>query len=260
MSTRSFAFEVAKSAAFLAGRRIRTATNTSALEQKSSFADIVTKTDQEIDFLIRNFLEHSCPDIYVRSEESGGQYRDREFIVDPIDGTLNFSHGYNEFAVSIGYWEQGIPVAGVVYDPIQERFYEAIEGGGAYVNGSKITVSSRYALNESLLGSGWPYDKQQVAIAGGIITRVAQVCQEVRLTGSSALALCKVAEGSLDGFWEKGLYPWDMAAAVLIIQEAGGKYTKMDGSSFDLERGDILATNGTIHEPLMERIKNGGEE
>ena len=262
MSIDTHLFDYIKAAALLGGNMILEALGTKnqlPADQKSSHADIITETDLMVDSRIRDFLTKLCPRIQINSEESTENRQNEELIiVDPIDGTLNYSHGINEIAVSIGYWRADTPIIGVVYNPIQNLLYSAQKGKGAFRNGIPIRVSDTESIRKSMLSSGWPYDKAAVVDAGLLMGKMTLECQEVRVLGSAALAVCKVADGSLDGYWEAGLFPWDLAGAVVVLNEAGGVYSSYDGSDFKLASGEIIATNGVIHHEVVDKLKNEG--
>lgn len=258
MYTDEYLLDVLMAAAILGGKIVKKSIGTAqdiSFELKSSHADLVTETDIYVDNKIKSLLTSFCPDIAIISEESGWEgFHDEVFIIDPIDGTLNYSHGFNEVAISLGYWKKQSARIGVVYNPIQDKLYHSVKDGGAYLNGSLISVSKRNDIKRSLLCSGWPYDKKLVAKAGREMGKLVRSCQEVRLLGSAALAMCKVADGTFEGYWEAGLFPWDIAGAVPILLEAGGECSSLAGEKFELMSGEILATNGKVHNQIKEKL------
>jgi len=229
------------------------------LERKSPI-DLVTETDRRAEELILARLRQRFPDHAVLAEESGAfQARNApvRWLIDPLDGTTNFAHNYPFFCVSIAAEHQGRLAAGAVYDPVREELFAAAAGAGATLNGAPIRVSSVQRLEDSLLVTGFPYDVREnpephVKLFQAFLTRA----QGVRRDGSAALNLCYLAMGRFDGFWESKLSPWDMAAGVLITQEAGGRVTRFGGETFAVDGRQILATNGRIHPAMMEVLRS----
>jgi myo-inositol-1(or 4)-monophosphatase len=219
--------------------------------------DLVTEADRAAEDLIADRLRTFCPDHDLLCEEgsvgltSGATYC---WVVDPLDGTTNFAHGLPTFAVSIALEDAGVPVVGVVYDPMRDELFVARKGGGATLNGTPIVVSAVDQLIASILVTGFSYDftrrEQQAEVWRAFLTRV----QAIRQTGSAALNLCYIAAGRLDGYWERGLSPWDVAAGALIVTEAAGLVTDMRGGSYRSNDREILASNGKLHGKLLEVI------
>ena len=219
--------------------------------------DLVTEADQAAEDLIAKRLRTLCPEHDLLCEEgsvgatSGAAYR---WVVDPLDGTTNFAHGLPTFAVSIALEDAGVPVVGVVYDPMRDELFVARKGGGATLNGAPIHVSLVDQLIASILVTGFSYDfarrAHQAEIWRDFLTRV----QAIRQTGSAALNLCYIAAGRLDGYWERGLSPWDVAAGAVIVTEAGGIVTDMRGGQFRSSNREILASNGRLHSKLLDVI------
>ena len=175
------------------------------------------------------------------------------WIIDPLDGTVNFAHGFPLFCVSIAFEAAGVLEYGVVYDPLREELFEAQRGGGALLNGRGLKVSRVDDLGAALLATGFPYDVRQrlpetLARIGGVLG----ISQGLRRGGSAALDLAYVAAGRLDGFWEENLKPWDTAAGVLLVTEAGGAVSTFTGSSYDITSPNILASNGLLHQGLVD--------
>jgi myo-inositol-1(or 4)-monophosphatase len=179
--------------------------------------------------------------------------------VDPLDGTTNFLHRIPVFAVSIGILKDGKLVFGVVHAPALGETWQAAAGGGAFCNDRPIAVSTTSTLSESLLATGFPVSRRGEALDGVLLTlrRALSACQDLHRHGCASLDLCSVAAGRLDGYWEPGLHPWDLAAGVRIVSEAGGRVTDLDGNPFDLGSGRVLATNGRIHDDLARVIAGG---
>jgi myo-inositol-1(or 4)-monophosphatase len=219
--------------------------------------DLVTEADRAAEDLIADRLRTVCPDHDLLCEEgsvaatSGGAYC---WVVDPLDGTTNFAHGLPTFAVSIALEDAGVPVVGVVYDPMRDELFVARKRGGATLNDKPIVVSAVDELIGSILVTGFSYDfarrAQQAEVWRDFLTRV----QAIRQTGSAALNLCYIAAGRLDGYWERGLSPWDVAAGALIVTEAGGTVTDMRGGPFRSSDREILASNDKLHDKLLDVI------
>jgi myo-inositol-1(or 4)-monophosphatase len=218
--------------------------------------DLVTSVDREserriVGRLRREFPSHS---FLAEEETSIAAESDYRWIIDPLDGTTNFAHGYPQFCISIALEFRGEIQMGTVYNPIAREAFSAIKGGGASLNGQSIAVSAVPELNTALLGTGFPYDRREnpdfyLAYFKAFMTR----CQGIRRTGSAALDLCSVACGRLDGFWELKLKPWDIAAGSLIVTEAGGRLSNFNGAPFSIWGNETMASNGLIHEE-MSRI------
>ena len=219
--------------------------------------DLVTEADQAAEDLIADRLRALCPEHDLLCEEGsvgatvGAAFR---WVVDPLDGTTNFAHGLPTFAVSIALEDAGIPVVGVVYDPMRDELFVARRGGGATLNGAPIHVSSVDRLISSILVTGFSYNfelrAQQAEVWRDFLTRV----QAIRQTGSAALNLCYIAASRLDGYWERGISPWDVAAGAVIVTEAGGTVTNMRGGPFHSDDREVLASNGTLHGDLLHVI------
>jgi len=174
------------------------------------------------------------------------------WIIDPLDGTVNFAHGFPLFCVSIAFEAEGVVEFGVVYDPLREELFEASRGGGASLNGRPITVSGVDRLEAALLVTGFPYDiRERLPETLARLGRLLAQAQGVRRAGSAALDLAYVAAGRLDGFWEENLKPWDTAAGVLLVAEAGGIISTFSGAPYTLDSDNIVASNGRIHEAML---------
>ncbi len=227
---------------------------------KSSYADLVTNADLKSQEAVLRILSRELPGVQIIGEEKENEAVSEEVIyLDPLDGTLNYFHGLNLFAVSIGYWVEKRPFAGMVYNPIDDELYWALSGKGAFRNGEPIRVSQNQSLSQSFLATGWPYDKSQTPGVLRSLERLLFPSQEVRVLGTAALALCYVASGILEGYWEWGLYPWDVAAGIVIVREAGGLITSPEGGAFHLESGAILASNGLVHEEMLGYLREEKE-
>jgi myo-inositol-1(or 4)-monophosphatase len=225
------------------------------LSSKSTPTDLVTQADHESEAAIRELIAARHPDHVVLGEEQG---QDREgafrWIVDPLDGTVNYAHGFPFYAVSIGLEAHGEVVLGVILDTARGDLFTATKGGGAFMNGRPIQVSPRATLVGSLLATGFPYDVSKDTENLVYFQRALTRGLMVRRPGAAALDLAYVAAGRLDGFWEVKLNPWDVAAGWLIIREAGGTVTGMEGEAYRLGNRYLVASNGLIHQPLLDTI------
>lgn len=223
-------------------------------------ADLVTAADRASEALIRERIAKQFPSHDVLGEEQGLNDRGSEYrwYVDPLDGTTNFAHGYPVFAVSMALEHRskadGKRVAGVVYDPTRDEMFSAALGQGAELNGKPIHVSKTAQLKECLLATGFPSHKRHKNPNIHFYHQITLRTHGVRRAGSAALDLCCVASGRFDGFWEFNLNPWDTAAGVLIVEEAGGRVTRFDGSSFLLDSRETLASNGIVHDALLHEF------
>lgn len=215
--------------------------------------DLVTNMDCQVQARIVEEIEKEWPDHSILAEEACTKEGDSEYmwIIDPIDGTTNFIHHIPFFCVSIALTKSGRPFIGVCYNPISGDIFHAQMGQGAYHNGRRIRVSSNDKLLNSLVATGFPYTQGNLDAIIARFSCVLSQVQGIRRLGSAELDLCYVAAGAFDAFWEEGLKPWDMAAGVTILTEAGGMITSLDGSPFDLYRGDILASNAKVHQELL---------
>jgi myo-inositol-1(or 4)-monophosphatase len=219
--------------------------------------DIVTEADKASEALIVYRLQERFPEIDLIGEEgSRGAIGDTRFrwVIDPLDGTTNFSHDLPTFAVSIGLEDRGLPVGGAIYDPMRDELFVALKGGGAFLNGSPLHVSAISELIGSLLVTGFSYDfairVRQADVWRDFLTQV----QAIRQTGSAALNLCYIAAGRLDGYWEQGISAWDVAAGAVMVMEAGGKVTDMRGGVFRADDRQLVASNGALHDHLLAVI------
>lgn len=225
-------------------------------------ADLVTAADRASEALIRERVAKQFPTHDVLGEEqgltdTGSEYR---WYVDPLDGTTNFAHGYPVFCVSMAL-EHRVPgqpgrrVAGVVYDPTRDELFTAEPGSGAQLNGKAIHVSKATQLKECLVATGFPSHKRHKNPNIHFYHQITLRTHGVRRAGSAALDLCNIACGRFDGFWEFNLNPWDTAAGVLIVEEAGGKASRFDGSPFEIDSRETLASNSLVHEELLREFK-----
>jgi myo-inositol-1(or 4)-monophosphatase len=225
---------------------------------KKGIIDLVTEVDLSVERMFRAMIAARFPGHDVLAEEiAGGAATGSRFcwIFDPLDGTTNFAHGLPIFCASLALEIEGRVEIAAVYDPCRRELFTAERGGGAYLNGSPLRVSRVATLIDALLVTGFPYDVHTSAHEiVGLFDAFIRRAQAVRRLGSAALDLCYVAAGRMDGFWERRLKPWDVAAGALIVEEAGGCATGMDGSRFACRAGHVVASNGPIHDEMLATI------
>jgi myo-inositol-1(or 4)-monophosphatase len=250
--------QVALRAARAAGRIHLRWLNKTKTTRKSNALDLVTEADKEAEAAVIATIHRAFPAHAILAEESGAsaQKSEHRWIIDPLDGTTNFAHGFPAFCVSIAYEHRGRLQLGVVFDALHKDLFIARRGKGAKLNGKPIRVSKAKSLATSLLATGFAYDRRErrrfyLAFWEDMMTRV----EGVRRAGSAALDLASVACGRIDGFWEFGLKPWDVAAGSLLVEEAGGSVTNMDGSGLDIAGAQILATNKRIHQEMAQVLR-----
>jgi myo-inositol-1(or 4)-monophosphatase len=222
--------------------------------------NLVTEMDLLSEKTIVEEIRRQYPRHSILAEEKTSHRGDSPYrwIIDPLDGTTNYAHGYPVFCVSIALEMEGRVISGVVYDPMRDELFWAEEGKWARLNGRKIHVSAAPRLSGALLATGFPYDLRESAVNNfDHFRNFALHAQAVRRAGSAALDLCYVAAGRFDGFWEMKLSLWDWAAARLIVTEAGGRATDFSGKPLKTEGRNILASNGRIHREMMEVLKTG---
>uniref|UniRef100_B8HUL7 Inositol-1-monophosphatase n=1 Tax=Cyanothece sp. (strain PCC 7425 / ATCC 29141) TaxID=395961 RepID=B8HUL7_CYAP4 len=229
-----------------------------SIQEKGRTGDLLTEADQLAEAAVLKVIQRHCPDHQILAEESG-QLGDLSspylWAIDPLDGTTNYAHQYPFSSTSVGLLHYGVPQVGAIFDPFHNDLFRAAKGLGATRNRQPIRVSATPTLAKSLLVTGFAYDRRET-----IDNNYAEFCQLTHLTqgvrrgGCASIELAYVACGRLDGFWERGLCPWDMAAGVVIVEEAGGRVTAYDQSAFDLNSGRILATNGLIHAELSQAL------
>lgn len=232
--------------------------NLSSIQEKGRSGDLVTEADRASEVEVLAVIKRHFPSHGILAEESGqlGQL-DSPLLwaIDPLDGTTNYAHQYPLCAVSIGLLVDGIPTVGVVYNPILDDLYRAAKGLGATHNRQPIQVSTASQLRDSLLVTGFAYDRRET-----IDNNYAEFChlthlsQGVRRGGSASIDLAHVASGCLDGYWERGLSPWDLAAGVVLVEEAGGRVSAYDESPFDINSGRLIASNGVLHQAIAREL------
>ncbi len=265
MSTPSL-IDVAVSSAREAGAFLKQSVGSiRTVEQKAGQeTNLVTDIDKRSEAMIIDHIRRHFPDHGILAEESGVSEKDADtvWVIDPLDGTTNFTHGLPIFCVSIGVVHKDELVAGVVYDPNHDELFRAEKGKGAYCNDRKLSVSDTADLVSALLVTGFPYDVRKNPFnAIQHFNEFLRSAQAVRRLGSAAIDFCYVAAGRFDGFWEVSLNPWDMAAGVLLVREAGGTVTNFRGGEWRLRGKDVLASNGKMHETMVETLrKNLGEK
>ena len=226
--------------------------------------DLVTQYDIETEKFLKERISTIFPRHTIVAEESsddisgGGYELEKAIYIDPIDGTTNFIHGIPHFSISIGIWEMGRGVAGIVYDPILNELYCALSGKGAYRNGKAISVSSCNKLQNALVATGFPYSKTEMGDSyHWVVDTIGEMLphiQDIRRLGSAALDLCYLAEGRYDGFYEIELKPWDVAAGIVILEEAGGEVSNLYGYRYIFGNCGIVASNGWVHREMLEKI------
>ena len=234
--------------------------------EKKGVIDLVTDADVAVETMFRKLIASRYPEHVVLAEElhetdqspNGSGHR---WIFDPIDGTTNFAHGLPIFCASLALEIAGRVEVAAVYDPTRRELFTAERGGGAYLNGTRLRVSKAKDLVDSVLCTGFPYDVHETAADGvGLFARFVGQARAVRRLGSAALDLCYVAAGRLDGFWEQRLEAWDIAAGALLVEEAGGRVSTLVGGEFNVHGGEVLASNGRIHEAMMAVARAHKEE
>jgi len=228
------------------------------IEFKTNEANLVTDIDKASEKHIKEFIKKKYPSHGILAEEGGETAGDSEYlwVIDPIDGTTNFAHGLPIFSISIGLQWKGKTIAGVVYDVMQDITYTAESGGGAYADSQRITVSKNDNLAHSVLVTGFPYNiSENPENALEKFTALTRASRGIRRLGSAAIDFCYVARGVFDGFWEVYLNPWDICAGKLIVEEAGGMVTGFNGEEINIYTKRILATNGLIHNRMIEFLR-----
>lgn len=251
--------EIATEAALEAGKLLQHYWgNLTTIEEKGRPGDLVTEADRAAEAVILKLLHQAVPDHAILTEEAGQLGNlDHEYLwaIDPLDGTTNYAHQYPFVAVSVGLLMGGVPQLGVVFDPIRQELFQAAKGLGATCNHQPLRVSSIAQLEQSLLATGFAYDRRQTPDTNyPEFSHLTHLTQGVRRDGAASLDLAYVAAGRLDGYWERGLSIWDMAAGIVLVEEAGGQVTAYDGSAFQLQSGRILATNGHLHGALSHEL------
>lgn len=254
--------ELAKAAAIEAGKFLEESLGTILLieRKEGQETNLVTQIDKQSKELIISMIRKKYPDHTFLAEESGSDdvKSDYRWVIDPLDGTINFTHGLKIFCKSIALEYKGEIILGAVYDPSLNELFWTEKGKGAYLNNERMRVSSTSKLIESLLVTGFPYNvRTNPENPVGHFVNFLYEGQAIRRLGSAALDLCYVAAGRFEGFWEVTLNPWDMAAGWLCVEEAGGKVTDLLGHPTTIYKRNILATNGLVHDAMVEVLKRG---
>lgn len=230
---------------------------------KGTPTNLVTEVDEQCEALIVSEIEAHRPGDSIIAEEGGGAHDEADdwcWIVDPLDGTTNYAHGYPRFCVSIGVEHRGVRTVGIVYDPLLDECYRAVRGAGATLNGRTLRVSSEDRMEHALAATGFAYDVHKspddnLANFG----RMVKATRAVRRDGSAALDLCYVAAGRFDAFWEFKLHPWDVAAGLLIVEEAGGRCSDTQGNTPPRSGNETIASNGVLHDAILALLENHGQ-
>ena len=248
--------EVAVAAARAAGGILRSGFGGEQAVRYKGTVDLVTEVDEKAEAEISGMLREAFPGYGILAEEGGALPGDGEYrwVVDPIDGTVNFAHGLPVFCVSIALERAGETILGVVHDPMREETYVAERGGGATLNAQPIRVSDTHEPIRALVATGFPYDRDTMPAALDLFARFAVLTQGMRRLGSAALDVCYVASGRFDAYYERSVQPWDIAAGALILEEAGGKVTGFRGEKLDLQGREIVATNTALHPSILDII------
>jgi myo-inositol-1(or 4)-monophosphatase len=226
---------------------------------KKGAIDLVTDVDLEVERMFRTLVAKRFPDHIVLAEEMGetGAESRYRWVFDPLDGTTNYAHGIPIFCATLALEIDGVPTVGAVFDPNRNELFTAERGVGAWLNGHRLHVSTTATLDDAILVTGFPYDIKEklddlLALFGSFLLHA----RAVRRLGSAAIDLCWTAAGRMDGFWEQGLKAWDTMAAALVVQEAGGRVTAVDGSPWQPHGGNVLASNGHIHDEMVVVIRD----
>ena len=250
-------------AAFQAGTLIRSKLGRIAKIEHKGRIDLVTDVDREAEARIVAVIRRQFGDHAILAEERGQEQgrQDRLWIVDPLDGTTNFAHGVKACCVSIAFAAEKETQVGVVLDPFAHELFVAVKDQGAWLNGLPLAVSGIGTLPDSLLVTGFPYNIREIMSATmRRFDRCLEASQGIRRLGSAALDLCYVAAGRFEAFWEENLKPWDTAAGVLMVTEAGGQVSDFDGQEFDRDGKTVIASNGKIHAPMLKLLQLKGTE
>lgn len=257
MTYRQAILETAKQAALEAGALLRDNFRTGFRVLKKGPIDFVTEIDLKSERLILDRIRSAYPDHRVVAEETGANRNESPFnwLIDPLDGTTNYAHGFPAFCVSIAVECRGELETGVIYDPIADELFWALRGSGAFLNDQPIRVSDKTSLGESLLGTGFSYDLEGMRINLRLFHEFMVRAAGVRRVGSAARDLSYAACGRFDAVWEVQLHPWDVAAGMLLVKEAGGKVTDFEGGPCTPRDQRILLSNGRIHDAMLEVLK-----
>jgi len=225
---------------------------------KSSSIDLVTEVDHACERAMVAAIERERPGDGILAEEGHGREVagcEWRWVIDPLDGTTNYAHGYPCFCVSVGVLRNGRREVGVVYEPLRDDLYHAVRGAGAFRGSRRLAVSGTEDIGAALVATGFAYDVHRSGENAACFARMLEVAQGIRRDGSAALDLCYVAAGRFDAYWEFKLRPWDVAAGILIVEEAGGRVTAPDGGPPPSDPASIVASNGLLHEQVRDRLR-----
>jgi len=258
--------DLLKEIAYEAGKIIKEGYHTQKEISHKGIVDLVTDYDIKTEVFIIEKLKKALPEYTLVGEESyiskkgANRYQyDKAIYIDPIDGTTNFIHTIPHLAISIGVWEKGEPTLAVVYNPILEEMFLAIRGEGAYCNQRRLSVSSQDRLQQSLIATGFPYAKVNAGIEYqwviNCLTNLLPHIQDIRRLGAASLDLCYLAQGKTEAFYEIDLKPWDVAGGILVLLEAGGEVSNVDGEPFTFEDKSIVASNAKVHKQLLAYLE-----
>ncbi len=229
------------------------------IHTKSAVIDLVTDVDRASEKLIIDAIQTERGVDAILAEEGGGSDdpdAEWRWVIDPLDGTVNYAHGYPRFCVSIGVERRGVATVGVVYDPLLDELFSAVRGRGAMLNDRALRVSEKAQFDQAMLATGFAYDVHR-SLEDNLdhFTAFVKTVQAIRRDGSAALNLCYVAAGRFDGFWEIKLHPWDVAAGLLIVEEAGGRASDFSGRQSETNDREIVASNGPLHNAMLEILQ-----
>ena len=246
-------------AAFESGRILKSHFGNILDIRKKGAVDLVTQADTASESAIIGIIRKSFPNHSILAEESGYDQGDtaHHWIIDPLDGTVNFAHQVPIFSISIAFALNGVPEMGVVLNPISGELFTAVAGEGAFLNGRPIHISSTATVGDSLLATGFPYNLRSVfdTITERLISCL-RAARGIRRLGSAAIDLCALSCGRFDGYWEQNLHPWDTAAALVIAKESGSVVTDFENNPFHINQNEILATNGLIHNEMLSLLQS----
>ncbi len=252
--------EIAAAAAEKAGKLLMKGFRTNLKIERKGVVDLVTEMDLASEKLLKEELALLAPEVEFFGEEESQHSIDWKnancWIVDPLDGTTNYANGLENFCVSVAYCEMGVSKSGSVYKPVSKELYTATLGEGSFRNGERLSVNTVEVLNDCLAVTGFPYNRREcMDLLLQRLKAMLMNVQGVRRFGSAALDLCKIAEGVFSIYWETNLKPWDVAAGRLIVTEAGGKISKINGDEMELDSEDLLASNMILHSKAIELLK-----
>jgi len=248
---------VAKSLAIESGAILRLAYTGEKIVTHKGRIDLLTNFDLLSEEILVEGIQKNFPEDFIVAEEQNAKTSHSEYwLVDPLDGTTNFTHGLPDFTICLAYLRKHEPVLGVIYNPARDELFSAVKNGGSFLNDEPIRVSDQPSLTQSLLAAGFPYDLDQITFdVFGYWQQIFYMSRGIRHIGCASLSLAYIACGRLDGFWESGLHPWDIAAGMVIVREAGGTITRIDGGENPLsEPCSILGTNGRLHIELLKQL------